>query len=182
MQCCYLPLDLSELTIMYLYIEQIFVRMPVFSCSSISVFMIIAADMEKKKCIAAYDFSGHSYVNCDSQMDSLQDLQYYWGFNSFWPSNAIWWLRFGSISVLVMACCLTAPSHYLNQCCIIISVSIYVCIYMAQVANISIYFDIQIKISLWIVLCYPVQNQSPLVWLQMSVILLYDVFKWISFE
>ena len=36
--------------------------------------------------------------------------------NSLWPSDAIW--RQGSRSTLVqvMACCLTAPSHYLNQC------------------------------------------------------------------
>ena len=36
--------------------------------------------------------------------------------NSLWPSDAIW--RQGSRSTLVqaMACCLTAPSHCLNQC------------------------------------------------------------------
>ena len=46
-----------------------------------------------------------------------------WGqfLNSLWPSDAIW--RQGSRSTLVqvMACCLTAPSHYLNQCWLIIS-------------------------------------------------------------
>ena len=36
--------------------------------------------------------------------------------NSLWPSDAIWWQRTGSTLVQVMACCLTAPSHYLNQC------------------------------------------------------------------
>ena len=37
-------------------------------------------------------------------------------FNSLWPSDVIW--RQGSRSTLaqVMACCLTAPSYYLNQC------------------------------------------------------------------
>ena len=42
-------------------------------------------------------------------------------FNSLRPSDAIW--RQGSRSTLVqvMACCLTAPSHYLNQCWLIIS-------------------------------------------------------------
>ena len=41
--------------------------------------------------------------------------------NSLWPSNTIW--RQGSRSTLaqVMACCLTAPSHYLNQCWLNIS-------------------------------------------------------------
>ena len=41
--------------------------------------------------------------------------------NSLGPSDAIWWQRSGSTLVQVMACCLTAPSHYLNQCWLIIS-------------------------------------------------------------
>ena len=40
---------------------------------------------------------------------------------SFWPSDAIWRQRSGSALTQVMACCLTAPSHYLNQCWLIIS-------------------------------------------------------------
>ena len=40
--------------------------------------------------------------------------------SSLWPGDAIW--RRGTRSTLaqVMACCLTAPSHYLNQCWLII--------------------------------------------------------------
>ena len=41
--------------------------------------------------------------------------------NSLWPSDAIWWHRSGPTLAQVMACCLTAPSHYLNQCWLIIS-------------------------------------------------------------
>ena len=39
--------------------------------------------------------------------------------NSLWPCDVIW--RKGSRSTMaqVMACCLTAPSHYLNQCWLI---------------------------------------------------------------
>ena len=37
-------------------------------------------------------------------------------FTALWPSDAIWRHRFGSTLTSVMACCLTAPSHYLNQC------------------------------------------------------------------
>ena len=37
------------------------------------------------------------------------------------PSDAIWWHRSGSTLAQVMACCLTAPSHYLNQYWLIIS-------------------------------------------------------------
>ena len=36
--------------------------------------------------------------------------------NSLWPSDTIWRQRSGSTLAQVMACCLTAPSHYLNQC------------------------------------------------------------------
>ena len=37
-------------------------------------------------------------------------------FNTLRPSDAIWRHRSGSTLAQVMACCLTAPSHYLNQC------------------------------------------------------------------
>ena len=37
------------------------------------------------------------------------------------PSDAIWRCRSGSTMAQVMACCLTAPSHYLNQCWLIIN-------------------------------------------------------------
>ena len=43
------------------------------------------------------------------------------GFNPLWPSDTIWRCRSGSTLALVMACCLTAPSHYQNQCWLIIS-------------------------------------------------------------
>ena len=35
---------------------------------------------------------------------------------TLWLGDAIWWHRSGSTLVQVIACCLTAPSHYLNQC------------------------------------------------------------------
>ena len=43
--------------------------------------------------------------------------------NSLWPSEAIWQNRSGSTLDQVMACCLMAPSHYLNQCSLPISES-----------------------------------------------------------
>ena len=36
-------------------------------------------------------------------------------FNSLWPRDAIWRQRSMSILARVMSCCLTAPSHYLDQ-------------------------------------------------------------------
>ena len=44
-----------------------------------------------------------------------------WEFNSLWPNDTIWWHTYGSTLAQVMACCLTAPSHYLNQCWLHIS-------------------------------------------------------------
>ena len=41
--------------------------------------------------------------------------------NSLWPSDAIWRHRSRLTLAQVMACCLTAPSHYLNQCWLIIT-------------------------------------------------------------
>ena len=40
--------------------------------------------------------------------------------NSLWSSDTIWWHRSGSSLAQVMVCCLRAPSHCLNQGCLII--------------------------------------------------------------
>ena len=42
-------------------------------------------------------------------------------FNLLGPSDAIWWQRSGLTLGKVMAWCLTAPSHHMNQCWLIIS-------------------------------------------------------------
>ena len=44
---------------------------------------------------------------------------------SLWPRDAIWRHRSGSTLAQVMASCLTAPSHYLNQCWLNISVALW---------------------------------------------------------
>ena len=46
----------------------------------------------------------------------FQTIHHLKRFNPLWPSDSIWQHRFGSTLVQVMACCLMAPSHYLNQC------------------------------------------------------------------
>ena len=55
------------------------------------------------------------------QVPYLNQLNTFIHVNSLWPSDAMW--RQGSRSTLVqvMACCLTAPSRYLNQCWLIIT-------------------------------------------------------------
>ena len=42
--------------------------------------------------------------------------------NTLWPCGAIWRHRTGWTLAQVMACCLAAPSHYLTQCWLLISV------------------------------------------------------------
>ena len=71
---------------------------------------------------AKCDFGKHLRI-CEIAMilEYLRQTTTLGHFNSMWPSDAIW--RQGSRSTLVqvMACCPTAPSHYLNQCWLIIS-------------------------------------------------------------
>ena len=43
------------------------------------------------------------------------------GINSLWPSDALWPHRTSSTLVQVMACCMKAPSHDLNQCWFVIN-------------------------------------------------------------
>ena len=47
-------------------------------------------------------------------------LDYHQALNSLRPSDAIWRQWSWTTLAQVMACCLTAPSHYLNQCWLII--------------------------------------------------------------
>ena len=46
-------------------------------------------------------------------------------FTHLYPCDAIRWHRSGSILAQVIACCLVAPSHYLNQCWLLISEVLY---------------------------------------------------------
>ena len=43
-----------------------------------------------------------------------------WLINTMCPSDTLWWNITGSTLAQVMDCCLTAPSHYLNQCWLLI--------------------------------------------------------------
>ena len=52
----------------------------------------------------------------DKCMDQSSEL-----FSSFWPRDTIWRHRSRSTLAQVLACCLMAPSHYLNQYWLIIS-------------------------------------------------------------
>ena len=65
------------------------------------------------------------YTNRFSLQNTFQlyfcNVRLFISINSLGPSEAIWQWRSWSTLVQVMACCLTAPSHCLNQCWLIIS-------------------------------------------------------------
>ena len=55
--------------------------------------------------------------SCTEQEISYgQDVVFLYFVNSLWPSDAIWRHISGTTLAQVRACCLTAPSHYLNHC------------------------------------------------------------------
>ena len=57
--------------------------------------------------------------NKTKQNKTMYTLYGIYSINSLW-SSATWQHRFGSTLVHVMACCLTATSHYLDQCWLLI--------------------------------------------------------------
>ena len=63
---------------------------------------------------AKFGFPSLSYINFGKIV--LRSGKFQLLFYSLGPSDAIWRWRFWSMLVQVMACCLTAPSHYLTQC------------------------------------------------------------------
>ena len=66
-------------------------------------------------------FTVHHWGDCFSYIQGPKLFPEPLLINAFGPSDAIWRQRYGSTLAQVMACCLTAPSHYLNQCWLIIS-------------------------------------------------------------
>ena len=79
-------------------------------------------------------------MNGNNKYISPDNMPY--SFNSLWPSDATWQHRSVSTLTQTMACCLTAASHYLNQCWLLfrgtcgihprlrIYIYIYICVYM----------------------------------------------------
>ena len=62
-----------------------------------------------------------SFISCCPVLALGHAYWVIWYFNSVRPSDAIWWHRARSTLAQAMACCLMAPSDYLNQCLLIIS-------------------------------------------------------------
>ena len=78
-----------------------------------------------QSCIS--DQGWQSGIGCASSCVWHREAMYnnlprlYWWRNSLGPSDVTWWQRTESTLAQVMPCCLTAPSHYLNICWLIIS-------------------------------------------------------------
>ena len=77
-----------------------------------------------RSCIDYMDLNVHcpkKAVKVNHSLTHLMMTAIQTGLNSLWSGNAIWWHRSGSTLAAVRACCLIAPSHYLNQWWLIIS-------------------------------------------------------------
>ena len=75
----------------------------------------------KKMLLKMSSAKWHQFCLCFNVLRHLTSLTHQLFVNSLWPSGAIWRYRSGSTLAQVMACCLMAPSHYLNQCWLIIN-------------------------------------------------------------
>ena len=71
--------------------------------------------------LAIPEYSRLSTRGVNKSYSAMESCYSYSIVNSLWPSDAMWWHRSGSTLAHVMACCLSAPSHYLIQCWLIIS-------------------------------------------------------------
>ena len=70
--------------------------------------VILSETLIAGKCIIGYTYSWHSRWAMNGVYGTIGI------YAILKPSGAIWWQRSGS-TFMVMACCLTVPSHYLNQ-------------------------------------------------------------------
>ena len=80
-------------------------------------------NIHKSAQVIVWKFSTDFWINNKqrSEMQRCISVKSHDVIHSLGPSDAILRWRSWSTLVQVMACCLTAPSHYLNQCWLIIS-------------------------------------------------------------
>ena len=100
------------------YIPIIFVQNKMHRCHAIckTYVAITYCDLHgsKMKCSSNLNHDGKIASEIGSWSLSVS-------FNTLWPSDVIWWHRSGFTLAKVMACCLMAQSHYINQCWLLIS-------------------------------------------------------------
>ena len=69
-------------------------------------------------CLALFSVSYASFLTITWSACYGNTLHSCW--THLWPGDTMWWHWSGSTLSQVMACCLTAPSHYPNQCLLLI--------------------------------------------------------------
>ena len=72
--------------------------------------------VEKWQKIMTYSDNSWNKIQHDKNEPTVLGMIWDEYINSLWHSDTTWTYRFGSTLVQVMACFLTAPSHYLNRC------------------------------------------------------------------
>ena len=93
----------------------------IFIRLSFMVFEISLEPLNDFSLTMTYENSSHACNKLFYVGHKVKTLVTIQTFNSLWPCDTIWRQRSVSTLAQVMACCLTAPSHYLNQCWLVIS-------------------------------------------------------------
>ena len=88
-------------------------------CPSKCDFVFIVKISFQSNSVMGLHWNYYPYKNCHKLSISFHFVWFVW--QCIKTHDAIWRRRSGSTLAQVMACCLTAPSHYLNQCWLIIS-------------------------------------------------------------
>ena len=93
----------------------------------------------------------------------------------------IWWHRTGSTLAQVMACCLTAPSHYLNECWFLISKAQWHSPWEVEAVNPWLEFEICLfKMPLLLLLLSP-RGQWVKIWIRVdspAYLIVELIFHW----
>ena len=92
--------------------------------------------------------------------------------NSLWPSDAIWWHKSEWTLAQVMACCLIASSHYLNQCWLLTCVAPWHSFktHFTTIAPTVIFYN---ELENYILLNYYHISQGPMsysIWFPLSIV------------
>ena len=114
----------------FMHFNDIIMSVMASEITSVSIVCSTAQIKENIKALRHWplggESTGHRWIPLTK--DQLTGKSFHWMtsscvsyLNSLWPSDTIWWHESRSTLALVMACCLMAPSHYLNQCWLIIS-------------------------------------------------------------
>ena len=112
--------------------EPMMVSLPTYICVARPQWVNRVATDQRTPCIVSHAIRGHDLDLCvinaplafpktypRSVPSQCRDVIMV---NSLWPSDPLWRHGTGSTLAQLMACCLAAPSRYLNQCWAIINI------------------------------------------------------------